>query len=169
MSVGPAGLTGIYVNVTIPNEGSVCVDEYRASISGIPTSMSTLTKVVTSVTQRVYSFRFPVDLCSELLTGVSATANAITGDISGPSLTVEPSADTVNRSGIYFAEAIFAFEGCNLRDCTITCQFMTINPTRYNCMRLFMLDLINSVFTSQMFTSSGTQFMLINDVSHMHS
>ena len=101
ISIGPAGFTGIYVNVTIPNNGSICVDEYRASISGIPTSMSTLTQVVTDVTQTVYKFRFPVDLCSDLLTGVRATALAITDGMSGPSLTVEAPTDTLNRSGMY--------------------------------------------------------------------
>ena len=100
MIVGPAGFTGIYVNVTIPNDGSVCVDEYQASISGIPTSMSSLTQLVTDVTQTVYSFRFPVDLCSDMLMGVSATALAITDDLSGPSLTVEGPRDTLNRSGM---------------------------------------------------------------------
>ena len=99
ISVGPAGFTGIYINVTIPKDGSICVDEYRASISGIPTSESTLTQMVTDVTQNVYSFRFPVDLCSDLLTGVSATALAITDGLSGPSLMVEAPTDTLNRSG----------------------------------------------------------------------
>ena len=100
ISVGPAGFTGIYVNVTIPNNGSICVDEYRASISGIPTSMSSLTQVVNDVMQTVYRFRFPVDLCSDLLTGVRATALALTDGMSGPSLTVEAPMDTLNRSGI---------------------------------------------------------------------
>lgn len=99
VSVGPAGFTGIYVNVTIPNDGSICVDEYRASISGIPTSMPTLTQTVTNVTQTVYRFRFPVDLCSNLLTGVSATALAITDGLNGPSLMIEAPTDTLNRSG----------------------------------------------------------------------
>ena len=99
VSVGPAGFTGIYVNITIPNDGSICVDEYRASISGIPTSVSTLTQTVTDVTQIVYRFHFPVDLCSNLLTGVSATALAITDSLSGPSLMTEAPTDTLNRSG----------------------------------------------------------------------
>ena len=100
MTLGPAGFTAIYVNITIPNDGSVCVDEYRASISGIPTSISTLTQVAVDVTQTVYSFRFPVDLCSNLLTGVSAIAFAITDGNSGPSMVVEAPRDTLNRSGM---------------------------------------------------------------------
>ena len=101
ISIGPAGFTSIYVNVTIPNNGSICVDEYQASISGIPTSMSSLTQVVTDVTQSVYKFHFPVDLCTDLLTGVRATALAITDGISGPALTVQAPTDTLNRSGMY--------------------------------------------------------------------
>ena len=100
ISVVPAGFTSIYVNVTIPNNGSICVDEYQISISGIRTSMSSLTQVVTDVTQTVYRFHFPVDLCSDLLTGVRATALAITDGASGPSLTVEVPTDTLNRSGM---------------------------------------------------------------------
>lgn len=100
ISVAPAGFTGIYVNVTIPSNGSICVDEYQTNISGIPTGMSSLTQVVTDITQTVYEFRFPVDLCSDLLTGVRATALAVTDGVSGPSLTVEAPTDTLNRSGI---------------------------------------------------------------------
>ena len=100
ISLAPAGFTGIYINVTIPNNGSICVDEYRTSISGIHTNMSSLTQMVTDVTQTVYRFHFPVDLCSDLLTGVRATAVAITDGVSGPSLTVEAPTDTLNRSGM---------------------------------------------------------------------
>jgi hypothetical protein len=119
ISLDPAGFTGIYVNVTIPNNGSICVDEYRASISGIPTGISSLTQVVTDVAQTVYRFRFEVDLCSDLLTGVRATALAITDGVTGPSLTVEAPTDTLNRSGISILHAeinallILMLKGCH--------------------------------------------------------
>ena len=55
ISIGPAGFTGIYVNITIyQNEGSLCIDEYRASISGIETGVSNLSLVDLDVCQTVY-------------------------------------------------------------------------------------------------------------------
>ena len=98
MSVGPASFTGIYVNVTIPNNGSVCVDEYRANISGIPVIQTSLSLAVTDARQTVYSFRFSADLCRELTTSLLATAHAVSSGLSGPSMTVIGPIDTLNRT-----------------------------------------------------------------------
>ena len=96
--MGPAGFTGINVNVTIPNEGSVCVDEYRANISGIQAVQTSLRQVVTDSRQRVYTFRFAADLCRESTTGLFATAHTLSNGAIGPSLTVMGPVDTLNRT-----------------------------------------------------------------------
>ena len=99
ISIGPAGFTGIYVNITIyQNEGSLCFDEYRANISGIETGVSNLSLVVLDVCQIVYSFLFPTELCRDLITGVYATALAVTNGMSRPTLTVPGPVDTLNRT-----------------------------------------------------------------------
>ena len=98
MSVGPSGFTGIYVNVTIPNNGSICVNEYRANISGIQTEQTSLSLAVADARQTVYSFRFSADLCRELTTGLFATASAVSSGVSGPSVTVMGPVDTLNRT-----------------------------------------------------------------------
>ena len=98
VTVRPDGFTGIFVDITIPNEGSVCVDEYRANISGIQTRDSSLSLVVTNTLQTVYRFRFTADLCRELTTGLFATAHAVTNGVIGPSMTVMGPVDTLNRS-----------------------------------------------------------------------
>ena len=98
MSVSPAGFTGIFVTVTIPNEGSICVDEYRANISGIQAEQTSLSLAVTDARQTVYWFRFAADLCRELTTGLFATAHAVSNGASGPSLTVMGPVDTLNRT-----------------------------------------------------------------------
>ena len=99
MSVSPAGFTGIYVDVTIPSEGSICVDEYRANISGIQVGQTSLSLAVTDARQRVYRFRFAADLCQELMTGLFATAHAVSNGVNGPSMTVRGPVDTLNRTG----------------------------------------------------------------------
>ena len=98
VSVSPTGFTGIYVNVTIPNERSVCVDEYRANISGIQAGQTSLSLAVTDARQTVYRFRFAADLCWELTTGLFATAHAVSNGVSGPSMTVMGPVDTLNRT-----------------------------------------------------------------------
>ena len=101
ISIGPAGFTGIYVNITIyQNEGSLCVDEYTANISGIETGVSNVSLVVLDVRQTVYSFLFPAELCRDLITGtgVYATAHAVTNGMSGPTFTVPGPVDTLNRT-----------------------------------------------------------------------
>ena len=71
ISIGPAGFTGIYVNIMIyQNEGSLCVDEYRVNISGIEIGVSNLSLVVFDVRQTVYCFLFPAELCRDLITVV---------------------------------------------------------------------------------------------------
>ena len=96
--MGPAGFTGVYVNVTIPNVGSMCVDEYRANISGIQAVQTSLRQVVTDSLQRMYTFRFAADLCREVTTGLFATAHTLSDGAIGPSLTVMGPADMLNRT-----------------------------------------------------------------------
>ena len=43
-------------------------------------------------------FLFPAELCRDLITGVYATAHAVTNGMSGPTLTVPGPADTLNRT-----------------------------------------------------------------------
>ena len=144
MSVGPAGFTGIYVNVTIPNNGSVCVDEYRANVSGIQVEQTSLSLAVADARQTVYSFRFSADLCRELTTGLFATAHAVSSGLSGPSMTVMGPVDTLNRTS------------------------KPINTTHYYILNvLCKTDLIVGAFTTQIFTASGIRLTFINDVSKL--
>ena len=98
VSVSPDGFTGIYVNVSVPNVGSICVNEYRANISGIQTGQASLSLAVTDARQTVYWFRFEADLCRELTTGLFATAHAVSNGVNGPSMTVMGPVDTLNRT-----------------------------------------------------------------------
>ena len=101
IAVGGEGLTGLQANITIPNQGSICVDQYRAYASGIEIENSvplqTLTVVDSSVT--MYSFRFPVDLCRNQLSSViSVNAHAITNGVSGPNITGRGPIDNLDRT-----------------------------------------------------------------------
>ena len=96
------GFSGLQVNVTIPNDmTSICVDRYRASVEGIQTEPS-LSQRVLDARETVYTFRFPVDLCRDMLSpAITVSAAAITNGVIGPSITGQGPIDNLNRSGKY--------------------------------------------------------------------
>ena len=99
ITAGSEGFTALQVTVSIPEENSICVDEYRAYVEGIDT-VPTLTQTVTDASDTVYSFRFPVDLCRHMLSpAIRLSAVAITNGVSGPNGTGQGPIDNLDRTG----------------------------------------------------------------------
>ena len=105
ITAGADGFTGLQVNVTIPDDmTSVCVDRYRAFVEGIQT-VPTLTQRVLDASETVYTFRFPVDLCRDVLSpAIRVSAAAITNGVVGPNITRQGPVDNLNRSGEIFRQ-----------------------------------------------------------------
>lgn len=128
---------------------SICVDRYRASVEGIQTRQ-TLSQRVLDASETVYTFRFPVDLCRDMLSpAITVSAAAITDGVVGPSITGQGPVDNLNRSGKQNTVKIVTVKEHN-----------SIAETCHN----HFADLIRAVFPSQLFTADGIRLTLINDV-----
>ena len=107
------GVTGLRVNVTIPEVNSICVDEFRAYVEGIET-VPTLTTSVVDASNVEYSFRFPVDLCRVMLSPqINLAASAVTNGVSGPNITGQGPVDMVDRTSKQ-SKLIFILYSCVL-------------------------------------------------------
>lgn len=95
-------ITGLGINFSIPEYGSVCVDEYRVSINASETQTPgnlTLNRTlsVANVSQRVYTQSFAVEaLCRNVLMNAYITALAVTNGLKGAS-TSKNVIDSVHR------------------------------------------------------------------------
>jgi hypothetical protein len=84
--ISPQGLTTLTVDMTVPNTGEICVDNYKITLTedGIGGMRLSQDQVVTDATQRLYHFEFEdlvIDLCRELQPSYTATATAVTNGI----------------------------------------------------------------------------------------
>lgn len=93
---------GLAINFSIPDYGSVCVDEYRVSINAsetqTPNSLTLdRTLSVANVSQRVFTQNFAVEvLCRNVLMNAYITALAVTNGLKGAS-TSKNLTDSVHR------------------------------------------------------------------------
>ena len=88
-SINAVSFTGLRINVTVSEYGSVCVDEYKTVIGGTMTPALSISQTVTVVNPRqgTYSFDFNVDTCREVLKSAYATVVASTNGDDGANST----------------------------------------------------------------------------------
>ena len=90
VTISPQGLTSLTVDMTVPNTGEICVDNYRATImeEGVGGMRLSREQVVTDATQNLYKFEFSeLDLCGEMRPSYTATATAVTNGVEGATAT----------------------------------------------------------------------------------
>ena len=87
ISIIPTGFSGLSVNITVPDIGSVCVDEYQAIIDGGLTPNASLIQAVIETSVQSYTFDFTMETCREVLMDAFVTVVAITNGMKGVNVT----------------------------------------------------------------------------------
>lgn len=103
ITISPQGLTTLNVDMTVPNTGAICVDNYTVSLTEEGTQSGGMRlsqeQDVTDATQSLYRFQFSgLDLCREMQPSYTATATAVTNGVEGATATFS-TAVNVDKKG----------------------------------------------------------------------